>query len=339
MSNYGFLLKGHYGSYWVTENLGEGTYGSVWKGIRNEDREPVAIKVIIDDEGSMLIRREVNILEKVSRFPDCFPYIACIYDYIFLKDQNRHYIVMELVYGKSILNINRNEIPNVFLQLVMGLEHIHSKGIVHNDIKPDNILITEDNQVKILDLGLGCFVADRSCSSIKGTPRYMDPRSVYKGYTSSPKSDIFSLGQTMYYVITRQYPSSFNPGRGCSVRTYVDTVKSMYSMKLKTLSKIKDVDQRIIRIVEHMLNPLNSNLRPSTKEILEVFDMKIEPFDSRKNRNDLISFILEQSKILYETEDDFTCDRETCVNMTVKILKGVKYVSDDIKKEVLERWE
>src|SRR4029077_1554145 len=104
-----------------------------------------------------------------------------------------------------------------------GLAHAHSQGIVHRDIKPSNLLLTEDKQIKVLDLGLGVLMeADNSTSFATadgiavGTVDYMSPEQAC-GREVDGRSDLYSLGCAMYHPITAQVPF---PGRSAHARLF-----------------------------------------------------------------------------------------------------------------------
>jgi serine/threonine-protein kinase len=120
---------------------------------------------------------------------------------------------MELVDGysldqrepKSVL-----EVVRVFERVVAGLAHMHSRGLVHADLKPSNILVTDQDHVKIIDLGQGCKIGTVK-KRIQGTPGYMAPEQAHRREIT-PKTDIYNLGATMYWVLVRDViPTALPP--------------------------------------------------------------------------------------------------------------------------------
>ena len=205
-----------------TEELGKGAFGTVYKGY-DEDRNIYAIKKLKPKPDKLeysQIQNEILVLMHVREEKSCHPSIVCIYDY-YLSSSGSVYIIMEYVDGGTFKRLPADLSKRIFIYLLTGLQHIHSQGILHRDIKPDNILITKDNQMKITDFGVACALTAvtntiRSCRGIAGTYRYMDPR-VYvetgeedsfeyerPGLTYS--SDIYSLGATLTMAILGQYP-------------------------------------------------------------------------------------------------------------------------------------
>ncbi len=128
------------------------------------------------------------------------------------------YIVMEYVQGQSLAQKLRHglvsplEMVEFAVQAANGLGHAHSQGIVHRDIKPSNLLLTDDKQIKVLDLGLGVLMEADSSTSFAtadgiavGTVDYMSPEQAC-GREVDGRSDLFSLGCSMYHLMTGLLP-------------------------------------------------------------------------------------------------------------------------------------
>ncbi len=115
------------------------------------------------------------------------------------------YLLMEYVDGVSI---ERNpprtfeDAVSVFKQVAMGLHHMHSKGYVHADMKPNNVVVNDKGIVKIIDLGQACAIGTIK-ERIQGTPDYIAPEQVHRREIT-PKTDIYNFGATMYWVLTRR---------------------------------------------------------------------------------------------------------------------------------------
>src|SRR5690606_2162722 len=129
------------------------------------------------------------------------------------------YLVMEFVNGMSlgsILDEAGRLAPDVVSQLgvgmALGLAAMHDKGIVHRDIKPDNVLVGADRKARIADLGLAKQLNDpelqrlTATGVVVGTPLYVSPEGIRDPETISPKSDIYSLGATFYHMLAGRPP-------------------------------------------------------------------------------------------------------------------------------------
>lgn len=278
-----------------TTRLGGGSFGFVYEGKRVRDGQKVAIKIINlssepgYDIGS--IESEVKLLALLSKDPDCNPYICCFYD--FIKQDRRCYIVMELIKGITIdkhwLNFRsshtdeqrKDQFIQYIREIALGLKAIHDAGVIHRDIKPDNILITDTGHVKIIDLGLGCVVyphdSIRNCTNdMRGTLDFLDPLATikdprFKIRTATPASDIFSLGQTLYELMMGYNESclEFDCKTTNELASQWDTAKT----NINNSSMIGSGDEvnKIKELIYKMLDPVN-NVRPTADEIIKAFE-------------------------------------------------------------------
>jgi len=111
-------------------------------------------------------------------------------------------MLMELVDATTLdQQMPRNHIQavDIFLQVAQGLAHMHGRGFVHADIKPNNVLVDEEGKVKIIDLGQACAIGTIK-KRIQGTPGYMAPEQAHRGEIT-PKTDIYNLGAMMYWIL------------------------------------------------------------------------------------------------------------------------------------------
>lgn len=122
-------------------------------------------------------------------------------------------LIMELVDAMPLdrrLPQSHAEAIRIFHQIAQGLSHMHGRGFVHADIKPSNILVTEEDEVKIIDLGQGCPVGTVK-KRIQGTPGYMAPEQAHR-QAITPQTDIYNFGATMYWVLVGEViPTALPP--------------------------------------------------------------------------------------------------------------------------------
>ena len=131
-----------------------------------------------------------------------------------LRHIKRLYLVMELVDGKSMdiyMPKTFERACDVFCQAASAMAHMHSRGFVHADFKPNNVVIDSTNHVKIIDLGQSCPIGTVK-KRIQGTPDYIAPEQVHRR-AITPKTDVYNLGASMYWVLTRtKVPTALGKG-------------------------------------------------------------------------------------------------------------------------------
>lgn len=201
--------------YKILEKAGEGGMARVYKGTDLRLNRYVAIKVLHqqfagDPEFLRRFQLEAKAAAKLSH-----PAIVNVYDEG--EQEGIHYIVMEYVEGYTLKDtILRNgrfeptEAARVLLQICDAIVHAHSQGVIHRDIKPQNILITPEGRVKVTDFGIARAAADSTITygkSLLGSVYYSSPEQV-KGSNVDQKSDIYSLGVVFYEMLTGKVPFS-----------------------------------------------------------------------------------------------------------------------------------
>jgi len=199
--------------YEIISEVGKGGFGRVFRAQDLEAKRSVALKVlnpaIMSEEGvHARFLGELKIAKRVAH-----PNVIRPFDVLELAGSC--VIVMEFVEGQSLKQMIRNEgqfdiqkAKTIISQVCLGLDAAHQVGVVHRDIKPQNILITKNLGVKIVDFGLARHLGGRSISHtgmILGTPDYMSPEQV-SGKTVDARSDIYSLGVVMYEMFTGKLP-------------------------------------------------------------------------------------------------------------------------------------
>ncbi len=213
----GFFL----GKYKLLGQLGSGGMASVYLAEHKFMHRRVAIKVLpknkVDDSSYLqrfyLEARAAAALDHSN--------IVRAFDVDFDSTANVHYLVMEYVEGSDLQSLVKNKGPlpyeeaaEYIRQAADGLAHAHERGLIHRDIKPANLLVDLRGVVKVLDMGLARFADDDKDASLTvaheenvlGTADYLAPEQAINSHTVDSRADIYSLGGTMYYLLTGHAP-------------------------------------------------------------------------------------------------------------------------------------
>lgn len=199
--------------YEILEKIGNGGMATVYKARCHVLNRNVAIKVLKEEfitDAEFVKRFNIEAQAAASL---THPNIVSIYDVG--NEGDIYYIVMELVQGKTLKEIINDEgiLPwkwtvNIAIQIASALEVAHRHNIVHRDIKPHNIIITEDGTAKVTDFGIAKAVSNSTITSFGstiGSVHYFSPEQARGGYTDA-KSDLYSLGVVMYEMLTGKVP-------------------------------------------------------------------------------------------------------------------------------------
>ncbi len=197
--------------YEILEQIGSGGMSDVYKALCHKLNRPVAIKVLKEEFSSdsgfvSKFKMEAQAAARLSH-----PNIVNIYDVV--DEGDLHYIVMELIEGITLKNyINKKgcldvkEAIGVAISVAQGIEAAHEQGIIHRDIKPQNIIIARDGKVKVADFGIARAASSQTLSATAvGSVHYISPEQARGGY-SDVRSDVYSLGITMYEMVAGRVP-------------------------------------------------------------------------------------------------------------------------------------
>ncbi len=293
------LLKGQpellIDKYLILDLLDAGGMGMVFKAIHRPMKRVVAIKMISQHllssaEQAKRFQREVRVAATLEHAN-----IVRAYD----ADQSRgvHFLVMEYVRGENLAKVIRRQGPlpldkavDVIRQAAHGLSYAHHKGVVHRDIKPANLMLTDDGLVKVLDLGLANIdesfrLAQKSsqqlaghrdteprshsdltsAGAILGTVSYMAPEQSLDSNLADARSDVYSLGCTLYFLLTGEAPY-----RGDSL---IQVFMEHHNQPVPSLrDKRPDVPEPVDAFCRKMLAKSPDERFASMKEVLTAID-------------------------------------------------------------------
>jgi serine/threonine protein kinase len=233
----GTILKG----YQLKEQVGRGGFGAVYRAKQMAVEREVAVKIILPKFANHadFIRRFEAEAYLIARLEH--PHITPLHD--FWRDPNGAYLVMRFLRGGSVQRALKNgsyeldATSSLLDQIASALDFAHRNGVIHRDIKPGNILLDEDGNAYLADFGIakamGTFKGDHTTADmIVGSPDYLSPEQA-RSETVTPCTDIYSLGVTLYEMITGQHPFQ-----------HASTIERLYKHINDPLPKIGNVPDK-----------------------------------------------------------------------------------------------
>ena len=205
-----------FGDYTVTARLGAGGMGHVFKVENHLTKRSEAMKVLAAELASDVqikrFEREMRVLARLSH-----PNIAALHNAF--HSEKQLILLMEFIEGRTLENIENNgRVPletgmGYVRQILQALQHAHQQGVVHRDVTPANVIVTDAGEVKLADFGLSKSYGDAlltNCGEVLGSLPYMAPEQI-KGTTQPDRrSDLYSVGAVMYELLTGQKPFGAN---------------------------------------------------------------------------------------------------------------------------------
>ena len=198
--------------YEILELIGTGGMANVYKALCHRLNRYDAVKIMRDDTAADECFRKRFRTESQAVAMLSHPNIVSVYDVS--HNENIEYIVMELVDGITLKQYMKehgalptDEVLNFSIQIAKALAHAHSKGIIHRDIKPQNVMLLKDGLIKVADFGIAALQNDieESTNETVGSVHYIAPEQA-RGAAADARSDIYSLGIVMYEMMTGRLP-------------------------------------------------------------------------------------------------------------------------------------
>ncbi len=281
--------------YEIIEKIGNGGMATVYKARCTILNRYVAVKVLreeftTDEEFIKRFNSEAQAAASLTH-----PNIVSVFDVG--QEYNIYYIVMELVQGKTLKQIISEEgaLPwkwsvNIAIQICSALEVAHKNGIIHRDIKPHNIIITEDGIAKVTDFGIAKAVSNSTITAFGttiGSVHYFSPEHARGGYTDA-KSDLYSLGIVMYEMVTGRVP--FDADTPVSV-----ALKHMQEEPIEPIKLNSRIPEAVNRIILKAMKKDASLRYASATEMMKDLSMSLKnptgDFVKQKSTSDFTKVI------------------------------------------------
>jgi serine/threonine protein kinase len=293
--------------YELLEKIGEGGMGIVYKAKCHLLNRFVAVKILKselnnDEEFVARFKREGISVAKLSH-----PNIVNVHD-VGIED-SINFIVMEYINGKTLKELikensrlSADRTLDITLQIAKALECAHKNNIIHRDIKPDNILITEDSVVKVMDFGIAKVLDAQTITNsdkVIGTARYFSPEQA-KGNFVDGRTDIYSLGIVMYEMVTGKVP--YNAESAITI-AMMHIQEPVIPPKEVILDLPQNINQTILKALEK--EPIN-RFQTAT-EMVDILDsIKKNPNFNLNNRADDATKLLNRVVIVPNAANEFT---------------------------------
>ncbi|MEM7514379.1 MAG: serine/threonine-protein kinase, partial [Bacteroidota bacterium] len=260
-------------NFQINERLGEGGMGTVYRATDLTLNRAVAIKMlhpflVNNPDSFKRFQNEAHLSARISH-----PNVATLFD--FQNHENNHFIVMEYVKGKGLDDVlklqeklSESETVKIAIQVLEGLGAAHELGIMHRDLKPGNIMITQRGFVKLMDFGIARLEHSERMTrqnSVIGTLEYLSPELV-KGGVPSQASDLYALGVMLHEMVTGQ--TVFNASSEASL---------MYQIAHKQPSfQLAGVDRRLAQVIKKLTHKQPTKRYKDTQEVIRELE-KIHP--------------------------------------------------------------
>ena len=299
--------------YEIIEKVGNGGMATVYKAKCHVLNRYVAVKVLreeftTDEEFVKRFNTEAQAAASLTH-----PNIVSVYDVG--SEGDLHYIVMELIKGKTLKDIINEDgklawkwSVNVAIQIASALETAHKNNIIHRDIKPHNIIITEDGIAKVTDFGIAKAVSNSTITafgSTIGSVHYFSPEHARGGFTD-PKSDLYSLGVVIYEMVTGKVPFNADTAVSVALKHMQETPKEPIELNPEVPKPINDI------IMKAMQKDINLRYQTATEMLKDLSKAAKNPTGDfvvmEKQENDFptqrISTIYDKSEVREEKKKE-----------------------------------
>ncbi|OHT06117.1 CAMK family protein kinase [Tritrichomonas foetus] len=267
MDDYQESIPSLVNGYTILEEIGHGAAGTVRLALR-ENQEKCCVKII--PKANLEFEQDIRFFHaEIDALSNTFHPNIVQFNEMY-EDNVNYYVFQEYCQGISLTQyidekpiLNEGEGAKIFQQLLLALSYLHDRNIAHRDIKPDNIMICEGGQVKLIDFGLCTNCGDSLRNTFCGSPLYAAPECIRSEPYIAMKSDIWSAGVVFFVLITGEYPWNISN----MVQMMKQIVDGFYIVP-------KNVSRSCSNVIKSMLN-IDPNKRPSARDILSSSDFRL----------------------------------------------------------------
>ena len=273
------------GDYVLVDEIGRGGMGRVYKAHHLRMDRHAAVKILaphlFDEPGSVeRFRRETRAIARVSH-----PHVVTAYDARAHADTQ--YLVMEFIDGTTLTSLVQSQGPlspgqtvECLRQAARGLAAAHAQGVIHRDVKPSNLLISHDGVVKVTDLGLARFLIAgdgdddlTETGQILGTLDYISPEQAHDLGVADERSDVYSLGWTLFHLLTGEAPFAGESRLGKLIAHRDAPIPSL-------TDRLPDVPPELDRLFQRMVSKQPDDRPTTMQEVVTAFEqMPRDPSD------------------------------------------------------------
>ena len=301
--------------YEIIELIGSGGMANVYKALCHRLNRYDAVKIMRDETAANTELRRRFCAESQAVAMLSHPNIVSVYDVS--HSDNVEYIVMELIEGitlkqylqkKSVLE--PAEVLDFTIQIAKALEHAHSKGIIHRDIKPQNIMLLKDGMIKVADFGIASLESDieENNGEAVGSVHYIAPEQA-RGQAPDARSDIYSLGIVMYEMLTGKLPY-------IGASDVEVAVKHMNTDPVSPRELVPDIPEELERIC---LKAMNSDMDKRYQTASELL-ADLEQYKAQS----LAAHVLEDSEaVLIDSDDQLQRRKKSRRSRKIALSSGI----------------
>jgi serine/threonine protein kinase/Tfp pilus assembly protein PilF len=322
--------------YEIIEELGKGGMGRVYRVEDTKLKQEVALKLIKpeiakDKKTIERFRNELKLAREIAHRNVCRMYDLN-------EEKGAHYITMEYVRGEDLRSLIRRigQLPirksiSISKQICEGLAEAHGSGVVHRDLKSNNIMIDKEGNVRIMDFGIARSLEAKGITGagvMIGTPEYMSPEQV-EGKEVDQRSDIYSLGVILYEMVTGRLPFKGDTTLSIAVKHKSETPpnpkwlnpqihESLSHLILKCMEKEKENRYQKAEKVLFELDKIDTDITTTERTVVEKRSEAV-PISEKKWRNSVA--VLPFANISADPEQDYFCD-----GMAEEIINALTHV-------------